>query len=215
MMKKLKIGGVIPAAGLSGRMGNFKPLMMVEGKPVILHCIDSALLAAVEPVVVVLGYRGHEVATLIRARYTTEEIRLVYNDSYADTDMLASVKIGIQALPPCDAFFLLPGDMPAVDPKTFTAIAGRMSETSALLVFPLAAGKQGHPALISHRFIGKILAFEGDGGLQTLWDQNVAETVIVPVDDAGCGIDMDTIEDYNKLLSYMEKKEAFQRELPK
>ena len=214
-MDRMRICGVVPAAGISGRMGDFKPLMMVEGKPVILHCIDSMLLAAARPVVVVLGYRGHEVAALIRARYTTEEVHLVYNDSYADTDMLASVKIGIQALPPCDAFFLLPGDMPAVDPKTFTAIAGRMSETGALLAFPSAAGQRGHPALISHRLIRKILAFEGDGGLQTLWDQNMEETVVVPVDDAGCGIDMDTIEDYNKLLAYMGEKTAFHRELPK
>ncbi|MHB1453995.1 MAG: nucleotidyltransferase family protein [Saccharofermentanales bacterium] len=215
MMDKMKICGLIPVAGLSGRMGDFKPLMMVEGRPVIVHCIDSLLQAGAGPVIVVLGYRGREVASVVRNLYPADRVMLAYNDSYADTDMLASVKIGIRALPLCDAFFLLPGDMPAVDPKTFAAIAGRMSETGALLAFPSVAGQQGHPALISLRLVGKILAFKEEGGLQKLWDQNREATVIAPVDDAGCCIDMDTIEEYNALLVYMDKKDSLQRELPK
>ena len=35
-----RLGGVILAAGLSSRMKQFKPLMMIDGKSMIRHVID-------------------------------------------------------------------------------------------------------------------------------------------------------------------------------
>ena len=39
-----RIGGLIPAAGLSSRMGDFRPLMPLRGKTPIENTIDSLLL---------------------------------------------------------------------------------------------------------------------------------------------------------------------------
>ena len=50
-----RIGGLILAAGLSSRMGDFKPLMPLRGKTLIENSIDSLLLCGVDPIVVVLG----------------------------------------------------------------------------------------------------------------------------------------------------------------
>lgn len=204
----MKINGLIPAAGLSGRMGDFKPLMALDGRTLIENCIDSILLAGAGSVTVVLGYRGHEVASLIRNRYPSDKVGLAYNDNYADTDMLASVKIGISALLPCDAFFLLPGDMPAIDSRTFQAVAGLMADSGAMLAFPVVDGQRRHPALISFRFIANILEFKGDGGLEAVWNQYEEEIATIPVEDIGCEIDMDTMEDYNGLQKYLEEKRA-------
>lgn len=53
-----RIGGLILAAGLSSRMGDFKPLMPLRGKTLIENTIDSLLLCGVAPIVVVLGPPG-------------------------------------------------------------------------------------------------------------------------------------------------------------
>ena len=53
-----RICGLIVAAGLSSRMGCFKPLLPLRGKTVIENTIDSMLLCGISPVVIVLGYRG-------------------------------------------------------------------------------------------------------------------------------------------------------------
>ena len=202
----MKINGLIPAAGLSSRMGGFKPLMQLEGKTMIEHSIDSILGAGVDCVAVVLGYRAAEAAALIESRYDSSLVKLAYNTEYDTTDMLASVKIGIRSLPACDAFFLLPGDMPAVDQKTFCALSAVMQKTNALAVFPTIDGHRKHPPLISGAFIESILAFEGEGGLQAIWRQYDKDMVSVPVEDTGCRIDADTMEDYSRLVQYMQNK---------
>jgi len=200
------INGLILTAGLSSRMGDFKPLMQLEGKTMIEHSIDSMLGAGVACVTVVLGYRADEAASLIESRYPDTMVRLAYNTDYDKTDMLASVKIGIRSLPDCDAFFLLPGDMPAVDSKTFCTLSAVMQKTNALVVFPTIEGYRKHPPLISAAFTKNILAFEGEGGLQAVWQQYDKEMVSVPVEDAGCRIDADTAEDYSRLVQYMQSR---------
>jgi len=204
----MQINGLILTAGLSSRMGDFKPLMPLSGKTMIEHSIDSMLDAGVSFVTVVLGYRAGEVSDLLESRYPDIRVNLAYNTEYDTTDMLASVKIGIRSLPSCDAFFLLPGDMPAVDKKTFDTLTAVMVRTNALVVFPSIDGHRKHPPLISRAFIGNILQFEGEGGLQAIWRQNSSNMETVPVDDAGCRIDADTMQDFSRLAQYMQNKRS-------
>ena len=42
-----RLGGVILAAGLSSRMKQFKPLMMIDGKSMIRHVIAGVLILAI------------------------------------------------------------------------------------------------------------------------------------------------------------------------
>jgi molybdenum cofactor cytidylyltransferase len=204
-MNTLMLGGLIPAAGSSARMGAFKPLLMAQEKALIVHTIGRMRSAGVGRIAVVLGHRRRDMAEVIRTYHSADQVVFAVNDAYAHTDMLASVKIGLRVLPPCDAFFLLPGDMPVVRPDTFRSLADRMADTGALLAFPSYHGQQGHPALISARLIEPILGYHSDGGLAQLWGRYVRETVVVPVEDAGCVIDADTMEDYAAMLEYMEE----------
>ena len=107
-----RIGGLILAAGLSSRMGDFKPLMPLRGKTLIENSIDSLLLCGIDPIVVVLGHRGRDMEAILCSRYLGDTLTLAYNNDFATTDMLTSVKIGLAAMPECDAFFLLPGICP-------------------------------------------------------------------------------------------------------
>ena len=136
-----RINGLILAAGLSSRMGDFKPLMPLRGKTLIENSIDSMLLAGVNQVVVVLGHRGDDLEAILRSRYVGDTIVTIYNRAYATTDMLTSVKVGLSVMPDCDAFFLLPGDMPVVAKETFLAVYRAMPEKSAAITFPTAAAR--------------------------------------------------------------------------
>lgn len=110
-----RIGGLIPAAGLSSRMGDFRPLMPLRGKTPIENTIDSLLLCGAAPNVVVLGRRGRELEAILKSRYIGDGVITVFNPDYAATDMLTSVKLGLDALPECRAFFLLPDGYYYVD----------------------------------------------------------------------------------------------------
>ena len=53
-----RTGAVITAAGMSSRMGEFKPLLPYKGTTMIRYLTELFLDAGAVPVVVVTGFRG-------------------------------------------------------------------------------------------------------------------------------------------------------------
>ncbi|MCF0147484.1 MAG: nucleotidyltransferase family protein [Clostridium sp.] len=204
----LNINGIILAAGLSSRMHSFKPLLNIKGKAIIEHCIDNMINANINQIVVVLGYRSEDIKDLIIGKYNYHNIVFVYNDQYRITDMLTSIKIGISVLEKCDAFYILPGDMPAINIDTFTKIRDAMDSCHAYVTFPTIKGRRKHPPLIAWECTNYILSFQGDDGLRGVWREYEKQNKIktIPVDDWGCMIDADTEEDFNVLVDYMNMK---------
>ena len=82
MNNEKRVNGLILAAGMSSRMGSFKPLMPLRGKTLIENSIDSMLLSGVSRVVVVLGYRGEEVERILRSRYLGNTVVLTYRRTH-------------------------------------------------------------------------------------------------------------------------------------
>lgn len=195
-----RIGGLILAAGCSKRMGDFKPLMPLRGKALIENTIDSMLLCGISPITVVLGHRGRDIEAILKSRYLGTGLTMVYNNGYAATDMLTSIKIGLTAIPPCDAFFLLPGDMPVVAKETFLAVYRAMPENTPAIAFPTLEGYRKHPPLIDSRFIPDILHYDGAEGLRGFWKLHEDAVVTVPVDDVGCWTDLDTFAQYSRCV---------------
>lgn len=204
----MKTNGIILAAGLSSRMHAFKPLLKIKEKAIIEHCIDNMINAGVNQIVVVVGYRSEEIKTFLINKYKSHNIVLVYNKQYRYTDMLTSIKIGISALEICDAFYILPGDMPAIDIDTFIKVRDVMYSSNALVAFPTIKGRRKHPPLISWECAQYIANFKGGDGLRGVWREYESKNKIVtiPVEDFGCMIDTDTKEDFNILVDYMNKK---------
>lgn len=196
----MQVNGLILAAGMSTRMGSFKPLLPFDGKTLIESSIDSMLLSGVSQVVVVTGYRADELETIIQSRYIGNAVICKKNPDFAVTDMLTSIKIGLRAMPDCGAFFLLPGDMPTIQKETYLAIFRAMPKDGHSIVFPSLGGHRNHPPLISNEFKKDILDFDGSGGLRELWKYHEKSILTVPVDDMGCWTDLDTYEQYIRCI---------------
>ena len=188
------ISALVLAAGLSSRMGNFKPLLPLRGKTLIENAIDSVLQGGAGTAVVVTGFRADEVEAVLK-RYGSR-VCCVRNPDYAGSDMLCSIRIGVNALPPCDAFFLLPGDMPVVRQSTFERLRAARRPDRVSVIFPTLDGYRKHPPLIDAGMIPEIGSFHGEGGLRALWKKHEAKIIAVPVDDQGVWVDLDTPDDY-------------------
>ena len=196
--------GLVLAAGLSTRMHAFKPLMPLRGKTLIENTIDSIFSSGAKKVVVVTGHRAGELEPILAEKYA-DRVIIARNEDYASTDMLTSIRIGCAKLPECDAFFLLPGDMPVVKESTFrTLISHRDGDVS--VIFPTLDGYRKHPPLVDSRLVPNILEFSEDGGLRQLWKQLDSIIRTVPVDDTGVWVDLDTKEDYELCKVQYEKK---------
>lgn len=199
MRGKIVIGAVVPAAGLSTRMGAFKQLMPFGDGTVIEATVQNALTHA-DTVSAVLGKRADELRVLLSQLFD-DRLILTENPDYASTDMFTSVKIGLRALEPCGAFFIIPADMPLISASVFEVLIDAFEDRDEVLL-PTVGGRRGHPPLISASLIPDILAYGGEGGLRGFFEGcKVRE---IPVEDNGALTDLDTPEDYESAVIQRE-----------
>ena len=69
------------------------------------------------------------------------------------------------------------------------------------IVIPRYKGKKGHPALFDSKLVEEILSWD-DSEILRNYIHSKENVVIVDVDDPGIGLDVDTIEDYEKIKLY-------------
>ena len=182
-----RIEAILLAAGYSSRMGRLKPLLPIGGTTVIRRQAE-VLDGLTDRTIVVTGYRGDEVeAHLSGSRVTT-----VRNQAFAE-GMFTSVKAGILALDQeVSAFLILPVDYPLVD---------EFHRSDTPVLYPSFSMRKGHPPVISADCIPDILSYQGDAGLKGALTPFNSEAEYFSAEDETCIIDMDTPEDYKKVLA--------------
>lgn len=195
MVSGFRLAAVIPAAGLSSRMGTFKPLMMFGSQTVIEACVENAV-SAVDQTVIVLGKRANEIRDLLTARFG-HTVLFIDNPDFASTDMLTSVRIALRSLGDCDAFFITPADMPMIPPSVYREIYRSFCPDDDILI-PVTGGRRGHPPLISARLIPDIIAYDGTDGLRGFYRSHKVREI--EVRDTGILKDLDTPADYAALI---------------
>ncbi len=185
---------LILAAGLSSRMGEFKPLLPLGGTTVIGKAIESFRNAGVEDIIVVAGFAAERLIPVLQKH----QVGWVINHEY-EQGMYSSLRAGVRKLSDsCEAFFVLPADYPFVLPATVIALlnAFRLCEERKLIFRPSYRGRRGHPPLISAGMVPFLLDFDEAGGLRQLLSRHAEETLNVDCDDPGILADLDCQEDY-------------------
>lgn len=195
MSPRGEITAVVPAAGLSTRMGEFKPLMHLGGRPVLERVVETLRLGGVGEVLVVGGHRADELGPLA-ARHGA---RLVENPDYRQ-GMFSSVRAGVEALSPqCRVFLVHPVDIPLVRPTTIRTLLAAYDHGAGQVLHPTFRGQRGHPPVLAAELAPRVLAWSGRRGLAGLladWEDRAAE---VPVADEYILADLDTPEHFQRL----------------
>lgn len=187
--------GIVTAAGLSSRMGDFKPLMKLGGKTMISRCVDSAMSAGAEKVVVVLGHRGDEIRGELAGR---SGVIFAENTDYRINQMFDSVRIGLRSAENAQRIMLCPVDVPLVKRSTVSALLMENSD----IVRPVCGGKTGHPVIIGRNAVGRILSYEGGGGLKGAITALGLGVTDVYVSDEAMTVDADTMADFERLCRF-------------
>ena len=191
----MQIGALVVAAGMSKRMGEFKPMLSIGAISVAQRVIATLTQAGVSKIVMVTGYN----ATALERHLSGNGIIFLRNEDYETTQMFDSVKIGLQYLQDkCDKVLFAPVDVPLFTARTVSAIL----TSGAELACPMCEGRQGHPILIANRLIGEILEDCGEQGLKGAMDRCSVPLTRVEVDDPGTIHDADTPEDFSALVDY-------------
>ena len=191
----MQIGAVITAAGMSSRMGDFKPMLNIGSISIAQRIVATFHQAGVTRIVVVTGYNAQQ----LERHLSNNGLVFLRNEAYATTQMFDSAKIGLAYLKDkCDRILFTPVDIPLFTAMTVSALLS----TKAELACPVCEGKTGHPLLIASSLVDRILQDGGEGGLQGAILRCGAHMTRVPVEDAGILHDADTPQDYQALLAY-------------
>ena len=191
----MELGALIVAAGMSRRMGEFKPMLSIGSISVAQRVVATLSQAGVSKIVMVTGYN----AVILERHLAGNGIIFLRNDNYEHTQMFDSVKIGLQYLKDkCDKVLFTPVDVPLFTAKTVKTIL----DSGASLACPMCEGKQGHPILIANHLIPEILNDCGEQGLKGAMDRCSEPLLRIDVEDFGTIHDADTPEDFTQLLDY-------------
>ena len=186
---------LIVAAGMSSRMGDFKPMLNIGSISIAQRVVATFQQAGVEKIVMITGYN----ATLLERHLSGNGVVFLRNENYESTQMFDSVCIGLRYLRgKCGRVLFTPVDIPLFTAATVRALL----DSGAALACPAVDGETGHPTLISASLFDAILADPGDRGLRGALERCGAELTRVPVEDRGVLHDADTPEDYRALLKY-------------
>ena len=210
----METGAVVVAAGMSSRMGDFKPMLNIGSISIAQRIIATLRQAGVDRIVMVTGYN----ALALERHLANNGVIFLRNENYEHTQMFDSAKIGLAYLQgKCDKILFTPVDIPLFTADTVRAVLGSGAE----LAFPVCEGRPGHPIMLSSPLIPALLADSGEEGMQGALSRCGGEMTPVPVEDAGILHDADTPEDYRALLKYHNRQLvrpvvslALARELP-
>ncbi|KYH28919.1 MULTISPECIES: nucleotidyltransferase family protein [Clostridium] len=184
------IEAVILAAGFSSRAKSYKMTLKVREKTVIERAIESMLNVS-SRVIVVGGYKIEKLKPIIN-RY--KNVELIFNENFQE-GMFSSVKKGFSHIKG-DSFFFMPGDYPLIDDKVCLKL---LKHRENEIVIPTYNGKKGHPILMKSYLAKELLQSSKYSNLREFI--NTKKPIFIPVENEGILLDIDTMEDYKRILA--------------
>lgn len=182
------VAAIILAAGRSSRMGHFKLLADIAGKPMVRWVAEAVCGSLVSQVIVVTG---NEAASVERA-LAGLDVQFVHNPDYAQ-GLSTSLAAGLSALAPHTQGALVAlGDMPQVTTVAIDALVRAFAP--GRVVVPVHAGQAGNPILWPQEAFAGMAKLTGDAGARKLLPDFADRVREVEIDSRGIFEDIDTPE---------------------
>ena len=187
---------VILAAGKSSRLGQPKQLLPFKGKSLLQHMIHTAG-AVSKDVIVITGANAFSIESDIKK----SGARTVFNKDWEE-GMASSIRCGVMEirthLPELQAAIFMVCDQPFVTQQLLEDLIREQELSGKSIVASAYSDIAGTPVLFTENIFPELLELEGDTGARRIIakiKERIA-TVSFPLGN----VDMDTPEDYKKLL---------------
>jgi molybdenum cofactor cytidylyltransferase len=199
------IAAIVLAAGASSRMGRPKAALPLGsgGGTVLSTAVNTLLIAGLPSITVVAG--AH--AEAVRAAWPTPHprVRIIDHPGWAE-GQLSSLVAGLTAVedPELEAVVVTLVDVPLVSAATIRAVVAGWQNTRAPIVRPVDGKLHGHPVIFDRSVFEELRSADPAVGAKAVFAAHLAEIVDVPVSDPGAFEDLDTPEDYQRVLDRSE-----------
>jgi CTP:molybdopterin cytidylyltransferase MocA len=188
----LKVAGVILAAGGSSRLGKPKQLLSYQGRPLIVHAVETVRAAGIDEIFVVTGSD----ASLVRESLATLDVHIVENDTWQD-GISTSIRKGIGVIGEgVDGALLVLCDQPRIPSSHLEKLVQRFAANPETPVASGYSGTAGVPVIFPRRLFGSLLELSGAAGAKGILQRE--KTEVLPCVEAA--IDIDEKSDLRFLL---------------
>lgn len=192
---------LILAAGDSTRMGRPKALLLDgEGRPFVARIARTFISSDVRDIVIVTGHQHQAIVEAV-SKDAAEVTPVFARNPDPSRGQLSSLWTGLDAIGPgTEAVLMTLVDVPLIEESTIRAVIDAWRETRAPIVRPAIGERHGHPVLFARELFDELLHAPLTEGAKAVVHAHAARVVNVPVEDEGCLVDVDTKEDYNRLI---------------
>jgi molybdenum cofactor cytidylyltransferase len=200
--RKLNVSGILLSAGESKRMGQPKALLKFGERSNIENLLDEYLSSQLDKVIVVTGFNGESLKKFIEKKTKNKKLKVVINEHY-NLGMFSSIQKGIAEI---SRGGILIGIVD--NPFTNSIVIDELIENfnGGEIVIPDYHGKGGHPVIIPFSLREEILnANPEKTSLKDIFSCHLDMVKRIKFEDQTITFDMDTVEDYNRLLSLWKK----------
>jgi molybdenum cofactor cytidylyltransferase len=192
------IAAIVPAAGMSTRMGQNKLFLTYNSTPLIVHAVDTLLSSVIDQVIVVVGHEADRVKESLRERPVT----IVVNPDYRD-GLSTSVRAGLAAVPAeAGAIMICLADQPLLEPADVNRLVcafAEATEKGKSIIVPFFKGQRGNPVILDSSYKESILEVVGDVGCRRVIKRNPDRVLAVEMETDHVVRDIDTLQDYEAL----------------
>ena len=194
------ISAIVLAGGKSSRMGRPKALLPIgTARETFLDRVTRTLAdAGIEDIVVVVGA---DAAIIRNQSRPAVGVRFVDNPDY-ERGQLTSLLAGLRAVDTARASAVLVTliDVPLVSADTVRTLIAVQRERGAPIVRPVSNGLHGHPVIFGRALFAELQDADPAFGAKPIVRAHQAEMIEVPVDDQGAFTDIDTPEEYERII---------------
>lgn len=189
----MDIRGLLLCGGSAARFGGPKLLAAIPGEesagPLAVRAARSLREGAGNALAIVPVGAGE-----LRAALEAAGCEVVESDRTA-RGMGASIAAAVAATDRADGWIVALGDMPLVASATVRAVREALKD-GALIAAPVlaATGVRGHPVGFAAALRAELLALDADVGARAILERHREAVRLIPTDDAGIAVDLDTRE---------------------
>jgi len=187
---------IVLAAGASTRMGRPKALLPVGGATFVRRVLDTLKSAGLAEIAVVVR-PGHDA---VIAEIEAGAMGRVVVNAHAENGQLTSVVAGLDAVdaPDVNAVLVTLVDVPLIQSVTVRTLIARAAQSDAPVLRVVHRGRHGHPVIFTRAVFDALRAADPAVGAKSVMRSVRVEDV--EVDDPGVFEDIDTPDDYRRLI---------------
>ena len=182
-------------------MGSPKALLRAPDGRTFVERIVDVLSSFADEVVVITGGHHDEIVDIAVELSRNRHVRFVRNPDPV-RGQLSSLWVGMDAVvgATTEAIAMTPVDVPMISTATVTAVVDAWRRGRAPIVRPAIGRRHGHPVIFDRAVFAELRSAPLEVGAKSVVHAYGDAVLNVTVDDEGCLTDVDTREDYRRLL---------------